>query len=322
MSKATPWVKWFPGDFLHGVSDLEANEIVVYVIVLNLIYDKQAPWPYDAKRLARRCHLRQNVVEEAVDGLISYGKLVLVDGCLTNEKAEKVIGKRQEVSGKAAAAAEARWQEEKRKDKKNNGGGDADALRTGSEPDAKLEARDQKPEKKKAAPKKAPPPPDLKLDGGPDVTPARQAFDLYNELAERIDATKALDLTEARRKAINARLNGRGIDVWKEAIEKVERSLFLCGEAKARGERRAFKLSLDMMVRPENFQKILEGFYGEDREPGARDEELDPRDWSAGKWARVLEIWRVREEWPDDAGPEPGTPGYLGPSIGDDYDRQ
>lgn len=318
---ATPWVKWFPGDFLHGISDLEANEIVVYVIVLNLIYDKQAPWPYDAKRLARRCHLRQNVVEEAVDSLVDYGKLRLVDGALTNEKAEKVIGKRQEVSEKAAAAAATRWQEESGKDKKNNGGKDADALRTGSERDAKLEARGQKPEKKKAPAKKPTPPATLKLEGGPDKTPAREAFDLYNELAERIDATKALDLTEARRKAINARLNGRGIVIWKEAIEKVERSLFLCGEAKGR-DRRPFKLSLDMMVRPENFQKILEGFYGEDREPGPKDEELDPRDWSAAKWARVMEIYRHSGAWNEEAGPEPGQPGYLGPPTGDDYGLQ
>jgi len=322
MSKpATPWIKWFPGDFLHGVSDLEANEGWVYTIVLNLIYDKQAPWPYDPKRLARRCRLRQPVVEECVESLIEYEKLRLVDGCLTNEKAEKVIGKRQEVSGKATAAAEARWQEEKRKDKKNKGGEDADALRTGSEQDAKLEARGQKPEKKKAPAKKPSPPAALKLDGGPDKSPAREAFDLYNELAERIDATKALDLTEARRKSINARLNGRGIDVWKEAIEKVERSLFLCGEAKGR-DRRAFKLSLDMMVRPENFQKILEGFYGDDREPGPKDDELDPRDWSPGKWFRVLEIWKVSGSWSDNAGPEPGQPGYLGPPTGDEYGLQ
>jgi len=141
-----PWIKWFPGDFLHGVSELEANEGWVYTIVLNLIYDAGGPWPLSVDRLSRRCRLRPSTVQKALDALYDLGKLTLVDGRLTNGKAEKSIKSRQKVSENSAEAANARWDKERAKSNENNGTGYAAAMPGVCEPDAnqKLEARTRK----------------------------------------------------------------------------------------------------------------------------------------------------------------------------------
>lgn len=317
--KETPWVKWSPEKFLNGISDLEtANEILVYVIVLNLIYDKQGPWPYSAKKLAARCKLRQPAVEKAVNDLIGEGKLQMIDGCLTNEKAQEVIGQRQGVSEKAQAAANARWQEETGKGNDNKGAEDASASGSHQKSDAIKEEEGRREKKKKASP---PLPKVLDLDGGPDVSPARQAFDLYNQVAARVGGTVHSDMTEGWRNKLNARMNGRGFPVWQEAMEMVERSLFLCGEAPVKRGERPFKLHLEMLLRPDNFQKLMDGFYGTDREPRAADEPLDANGWSKTRWSRVMEIWDKTGSWPDDAGPEPGQPGCRAPN-GDSYVHQ
>lgn len=325
MSKATPYVKWFPADFLNGVADLEPNEVCVYVIILNMIYDKQAPIPCNVPMLARRCRMRPTSFQNALDVLIDAGKLELHDRMLMNRRAAIVIESRREVGEKLSEAASSRWKKGGQKDKKNNEGDDALAMpreRVGNA--SQSHSPEIKVQKKKATPKKAPPAPKtLKLDGGPDKTPARMAVDLYNEVAARIGGRKAEDLTDARRKRLNARMNGRGFAVWQEAMERVEKSHFLCGETKtARGER-PFQLHIDMLLRPDNFQRLMEGFYGEDRDPAHHvNEGPDPRTWSAARWERVLEVWTARGEWNEDAGPEPGQPGYLGPATGDDYVHQ
>lgn len=310
-----PWVKWFPGDFLHGVSELEAEEGWVYVIVLNQIYDKEGPIPYDAGRLARRCRLRRNIVERVIKTLIEYEKLALEDGKLVNPKAEKLLEKRRERSAKAAEAAEARWREEERKSNKNKDSKDANASRNGCDQHAnqKLEARSQN--------NKGDDQDKLDLKGEPEISPARQAFALYNEVAQRVGGVVHSKLTPGWEKSLNARMNGRGLDVWREAMEKVERSEFLCGEAKVRPGERPFRLSLEMLLRPDNFQKLLDGFYGDDRQPAAAQEGDDPRAWSRERWSRILEIYDVRGDWPDGAGPEPGQPGYLGPQTGETNGR-
>lgn len=144
MSK-DPWIKWFPGDFLGGVSELEPGEGWVYTIVLNLIYDGAGPWPLNIERLARRCRMRPSSVQKALDTLIDLGKLTLADGRLSNPRAEKSLKTRQKVSEKSAESARTRWEKERGNVNENNATDDASAMRTVCERDAnqKLEARSQ-----------------------------------------------------------------------------------------------------------------------------------------------------------------------------------
>lgn len=146
---ATPWVKWFPGDFLNGVADLEADEGWVYVMALNLIYDRGGAIPFEVDRLARRCRLRRNVVERVVRQLVDAGKLTLVDGKLSNSKAERMLEGRLKAAGDSSRAAQVRWG----KDKENNGADDATAMRPQCGRNAILEARSQSLERTPLPPK-------------------------------------------------------------------------------------------------------------------------------------------------------------------------
>lgn len=163
MSKATPWVKWFPADFLMGTVDLEPNEFSVYVRVLNMIYDKQEPLLLDRELLARRCRMRPSSLDKALEVLIRAGKLILDDGYLLNERALKSIETRREVVEKSTESAHARWKKEREKAKEMKAPSDAVAMPPQSTSDAnqRPETRDQKVEKESSLRSVAPPQVDL-----------------------------------------------------------------------------------------------------------------------------------------------------------------
>ena len=150
---ATPWVKWFPGDFLNGVSDMTPNEGWAYVIVLNLIYDAQRPIKYDVARLSRRCAMRPSTFQTAVDALVEMGKLTLSDNLLSNARAEKVIESRKKVVEKSSEAATTRWSKHREEVEQNQSNDDADAFAGQCLADAIPEARVQKQKESPLPPK-------------------------------------------------------------------------------------------------------------------------------------------------------------------------
>lgn len=138
---AVPWVKWYAGDFLNGIAELEPNEIAVYAVILNRIYDEGGPIPDDTAKIARRCNMRPTSCQKAVDALVAAGKLRRTDGHLTNRRAENELKSRQEVSDKSSRSASARWG--KRDENKNNI--NDDAMRSHSDRTSSADAY-QKPE--------------------------------------------------------------------------------------------------------------------------------------------------------------------------------
>jgi uncharacterized protein YdaU (DUF1376 family) len=121
-----PWVKWYADKFLNGIADLEPNEIAVYAVVLNLIYDAGGPIADDVAKIARRCNMRPTSCAKALEGLQAAGKLVRSGGAISNDRAEKELKSRQEVSEKSAKSAAERWKKSAEKSNKNNDG----AMRT------------------------------------------------------------------------------------------------------------------------------------------------------------------------------------------------
>lgn len=115
-----PWVKWFAGAFLNGVADLEPNEIAVYAIVLNLIYDGGGPIRDDVPKIAKRCNMRPSSCAKALDALAAAGKIQREGGLITNQRAEKELKSRQEVSEKSAKSAAERWNKSVKKPNENN----------------------------------------------------------------------------------------------------------------------------------------------------------------------------------------------------------
>lgn len=113
------------------------------------------------------------------------------------------------------------------------------------------------------------PPPDA-----PDAEPTNrqprvdvvEAFNAWNEMANRIGLPMALKLTDSRAKALRARLREHGAESWKTALAAVERSEFLRGEGG-----RGWRADLDFVLQPSKFVKLIEGGYShETRSPAPR----------------------------------------------------
>jgi len=108
-----------------------------------------------------------------------------------------------------------------------------------------------------------------------DRSPVQQAFDAYNALAKDIiaageasgrasEAATARTLNDVRRRGLNARLKEvGGIEGWKMALEVVRESAFLTGATRHR-----FGLTLDFLLQPTSFTKLMEGFYSKERTDG------------------------------------------------------
>lgn len=119
-----PWFPMYSSDWLAGTSGLTAAEKGVYITLICLMYEAEAPIPRDEGRLARRCGAPVGRFRQALSALIDEGKIVEKDGGLWNLKVQQVVDARIEKRNKARASADSRWS---KKPKKNNGGGNANA---------------------------------------------------------------------------------------------------------------------------------------------------------------------------------------------------
>ena len=141
---ASPWVKWYAGDFLNGVADMEPNQIAVYAIVLNRIYDNQGPIPDDVDKIARRCNMRPTTCKKVIETLVESGKLIRRDGVISNSRCEKEIESRSKLAQKSSENAQHRWSNRPEKASENNDDAMQEHMPNECETDAyqKPEARD------------------------------------------------------------------------------------------------------------------------------------------------------------------------------------
>jgi uncharacterized protein YdaU (DUF1376 family) len=86
-----PWYRRYGADFVHGTLRMTLEEKGAYSICLDLIYDKGGPIPDDARWLAHVCNVSVRKWNLLRASLIKSGKLRVVDGQLTNDRAEKQI---------------------------------------------------------------------------------------------------------------------------------------------------------------------------------------------------------------------------------------
>ena len=113
-------VPFYPSDWLAGTRGLSAEETGVYITLIARIYEMAGPIERDDKRLFRLCGCKSKTAfVKALEYLISEGKIIEVEGHLTNERAQKEIQNTTEKSAKAREKAQQRWD---KKHRKNNGG--------------------------------------------------------------------------------------------------------------------------------------------------------------------------------------------------------
>jgi len=86
-----PWYKRYPVNFIHGTMGLSLEEKGAYSIILDLIYDRGGPIVDDARYIAGVCNCSLRKWSSIRLSLIQAGKIALVDGKITNARAEKEI---------------------------------------------------------------------------------------------------------------------------------------------------------------------------------------------------------------------------------------
>lgn len=97
-----------------------------------------------------------------------------------------------------------------------------------------------------------------------DTCPHQKIIDLYHEILP--SARRIRDWTPSRQAALRARWRERAerrrLEWWSEFFGYISRCDFLMGKVHTQG-RRPFEVSLDWILKPENFVKIMEGAYEE-----------------------------------------------------------
>lgn len=91
-----------------------------------------------------------------------------------------------------------------------------------------------------------------------------QAFEAFNALALRVGIKQASKLTPGRKQKIAARLKEHGREGWMQALGHIEISSFLTGQSGG-----TWRATLDWLLKPDSFVKVLEGNYGNGRHNAA-----------------------------------------------------
>lgn len=112
-----PYFDFYPSDFMHGVRGLSAQEVGVYTMMLCRIYEENGPVEYHIMRLATYCGMRESTFVKTVEKLIELGKLDLIDGMISNHRAEAEISSRAhklKINSKAGKASAEKRQQNQR----------------------------------------------------------------------------------------------------------------------------------------------------------------------------------------------------------------
>lgn len=110
MSKALPWVRFFPSDWLAGTRGLSPRATALYITTIALMYEKDGPIRADLDWLSRYCSMGRKQTADALATLVDKGKLkVLDDGRVSNERAEREIEIRNKASDSQRKRSQSGW---------------------------------------------------------------------------------------------------------------------------------------------------------------------------------------------------------------------
>lgn len=95
----------YPGDFLHGIIGLTADQIAVYVVVVFLQYDRGGPVQVEGREreLAVRAGMTRGRLTRALSELHNLGKLSREGGSVFNERAAQELEKIAQIYAKNAS---------------------------------------------------------------------------------------------------------------------------------------------------------------------------------------------------------------------------
>ena len=152
-------------------------------------------------------------------------------------------------------------------------------------------------------PDKSPPEKEIKKDKELEIDTDKQSLcddvkDMFNSIA--VDLPKVRGISEARKKAINARVKEHGIDLVRDAFVIAQESEFLTGK-----NNDGWKASFDWIMNPNNFIKVIEGNYNNNEKTKKEDAIFKMIKGEINEQRRNSEVNRddqrclpVADEWP------------------------
>lgn len=280
-TKRAPWVKWYPESFLNGVMDLNFTQLAVYTFILNLIYANNGPIvdsPIKLQSMARRLGMRSDHFQRTLSELVEHGKIIRVDGVMSNPRAEKELSERASKTTKLMSNFRASENGATKNVNKFNGSRPQMGAKKSSKSAPRVE--------REVEVDKNPPPPKRSMKST-RIDPHRRISD------QNIVFARSRGLTK------------REIDhEWMVFVRYYAQ----------RDDRQSNARSMDWDATWESW--VLKKAFDLNREPLVEDGangKTDPAHLPHEFWARQIELWRKGVSWPDQLGPEPGQPGCLAP---------
>jgi uncharacterized protein YdaU (DUF1376 family) len=230
--------------YLADTAELSTLEHGVYLLLLIAMWRAGGYLPNRDDRLARFARLTPKQWAGVRTIIMDY--FTVEDDRLTQGRLLDELEKARVRSKTASENARAKL-------RKTKGSGKADAARPQSQTAATISIAK----------------PDQKEETSPAGTPqstsssddVKAAFDVWNDYAAIFGLPIAQKLTEPRKARLRARLDDvGGLEGWRMAINLIGECGFLRGQTKAN-----FRASLDFVSKEENFVKLIEGNYRDDK---------------------------------------------------------
>jgi uncharacterized protein YdaU (DUF1376 family) len=286
------YAKFFPSDWRSGCLVLNLEEEGLYIRCCAFMYDTGSAIPGDDFAAARLLSVQVQKYQKVMRALIDKGKMIRAQGYIINERVQEEWTRylvqreaREEAARKREATLKKKAEEiEKAILEKRAREATPPQVPPHQPPPGPLggatggtplgldelvneineeEAQDNhkspcNPESRSHISKKRSSKEDHVADATPTPQDALEAFEAYNVTAAKCGLPLARTMTPQRRKGLIARMRDHGgTEVWRTALDNVERSAFLRGN-----NPRNWKADLDFMLQPKSFTRLVEGGYG------------------------------------------------------------
>lgn len=204
---------------------------------------------YTEKMLATIFRMKEATVTMALQTFQQFGMVEIIDGVITIPN----WGKHQNLDAYEQKKERDRaYQAERRRKQKLLVQKSSDSQTTGSSDVANNRSIEEEREEEKEE--------DKEIDKEKDYVTCKQVVDLYHSICTSYPSVKTL--SEARRKAIKARLNTYSLDDFRTLFEKAEASAFLKGS-----NDRNWTANFDWLIKDANMAKVIDGNYDKQQRP-------------------------------------------------------
>lgn len=268
MAKAPPYIAMYPTDFLADVGHLGNTELGIYWRLLLVYYRDGKPLPFDADKLRRIAMTFSPEECKALDSVVSEFFVLSSepDGsrCWRHKRADRELSRATNAHEKKSAAAMAtnlkRWGRgslsESLSDVAKRPMSDGEPERE-LEPDKDIEptvlVAPASPEPRKA--RRLPPCPVEELVAAyHDALPTLPRVAVLNDARKRAIAARWREVAVEHLDCDDPRRSAFEWFVWLFR-ERVGESDFLTGK------RKDWRASIDWLMKPSNFVKVVEGYY-------------------------------------------------------------